>query len=77
VRPAVKEQVESLGGEFVKVAHSEDGSGAGGYAKEMSAEWHAAARHALEQQCRECDIVITTARRGTDIRSRGSWLEAK
>lgn len=27
----------------------------------MSAEWHAAARHALEQQCRECDIVITTA----------------
>ena len=29
--------------------------------QEMSKEWHAAARHALEQQCRECDIVITTA----------------
>ena len=33
VRPVVKEQVESLGGEFVEVAHQEDGSGAGGYAK--------------------------------------------
>ncbi len=60
MRPAVKEQVESLGGEFVEVAHQEDGSGAGGYAKEMSKEWHEAARHALEQQCREVDILITT-----------------
>lgn len=33
VRPVAKEQVESLGGEFVEVAHQEDGSGAGGYAK--------------------------------------------
>ncbi len=35
-RPAVKEQVESLGAEFLTVEISEDGSGAGGYAKEMS-----------------------------------------
>ncbi len=61
VRPVVKEQVESLGGEFVEVAHQEDGSGAGGYAKEMSAEWHQAARRALAEQCRECDIIIGTA----------------
>ena len=39
----------------------EDGSGAGGYAKEMSAEWHAAARAMLTKQLEEIDIVITTA----------------
>lgn len=35
-RPAAKEQVESLGAEFLTVEMQEDGSGAGGYAKEMS-----------------------------------------
>jgi NAD(P) transhydrogenase len=35
-RPAAKEQVESLGAEFLTVEMEEDGSGAGGYAKEMS-----------------------------------------
>ena len=39
----------------------EDGSGAGGYAKEMSAEWHAAARAMLTKQLEDIDIVITTA----------------
>ena len=37
VRPVVREQVESLGGNFLAVPYVEDGSGAGGYAKEMSA----------------------------------------
>lgn len=35
-RPVVKEQVESLGAEFLTVEMEEDGSGSGGYAKEMS-----------------------------------------
>ena len=42
VRPAVKEQVESLGGKFLRVPYEEDGSGAGGYAKEMSDGYKAA-----------------------------------
>ena len=61
VRPAVKEQVESMGGSFLEVDFEEDGTGAGGYAKEMSAEWHAAAARMLADECKEVDIVITTA----------------
>lgn len=61
VRPVTKQQVEAMGGQFLEVDYQEDGSGAGGYAKEMSKEWHAAARAMLTKQCAECDIVITTA----------------
>jgi NAD(P) transhydrogenase len=61
VRPVTKEQVQSLGATFLEVATKEDGSGAGGYAKEMSAEWHAAANKLLLDQCRDVDIIITTA----------------
>ena len=39
VRPAAREQVESMGGEYLTVDIEEDGSGAGGYAKEMSQEF--------------------------------------
>ncbi len=56
-----KEQVEAMGGQFLEVDYEEDGSGAGGYAKEMSKEWHAAAAQMLSKQCEEVDIVITTA----------------
>ena len=61
VRPVTKEQVEAMGGHFLEVDYQEDGSGAGGYAKEMSKEWHAAAREMLTKQCEDVDIVITTA----------------
>lgn len=61
VRPVTKEQVEAMGGQFLEVDYKEDGSGAGGYAKEMSKEWHAAAAKMLSKQCEEVDIVITTA----------------
>ncbi|CAB9508472.1 transhydrogenase, mitochondrial [Seminavis robusta] len=61
VRPVTKEQVEAMGGQFLEVDYQEDGSGAGGYAKEMSKEWHAAARDMLTRQCEDVDIVITTA----------------
>ena len=44
VRAAAAEQIEAMGATFLKVDFEEDGSGAGGYAKEMSAEWHAARR---------------------------------
>lgn len=50
-----------MGGQFLEVDFEEDGSGAGGYAKEMSKEWHAAAAKMLSKQCEEVDIVITTA----------------
>jgi NAD(P) transhydrogenase len=61
VRPVTKEQVQSLGASFLEVPMSEDGSGSGGYAKEMSPEWHAAANKLLSDQCRDVDIIITTA----------------
>jgi len=61
VRPVTKEQVEAMGGQFLMVDYEEDGSGAGGYAKEMSPEWHAAARAMLTKQCQDVDIIITTA----------------
>lgn len=50
-----------MGGHFLEVDYQEDGSAAGGYAKEMSPEWHAAARQMLTKQCAEADIIITTA----------------
>jgi NAD(P) transhydrogenase len=61
VRPVTKEQVEAMGGHFLEVDFKEDGSGAGGYAKAMSEEWHAAAAQMLSKQCEDVDIIITTA----------------
>lgn len=62
IRPAVKEQVESLGGKFVvldvKVDNAES---AGGYAKQMSDEFYRQQREALKKVIADCDVVITTA----------------
>ncbi|KAF9874827.1 NAD(P) transhydrogenase beta subunit [Colletotrichum karsti] len=60
-RPAAREQVQSLGAEFVEVDIKEDGSGAGGYAKEMSKEFIEAEMKLFTEQAREVDIIITTA----------------
>jgi len=60
-RSAAREQVESLGAEFIEVDFKEDGSGAGGYAKVMSKEFIEAEMKLFHEQCREVDIVITTA----------------
>jgi len=60
-RPEVREQVHSMGAEFLTVDLEEDGSGIGGYAKEMSPAFIEAEMALLAQQCREVDIVITTA----------------
>merc|ERR1712158_299762 len=61
VRPAVKEQVKSMGGEFLEVDIEEDGSTEGGYAKEMSKEFIEAEMQLFHDQCKDVDIVITTA----------------
>jgi len=60
-RAAVREQVQSLGAEFLEVKIKESGEGTGGYAKEMSPEFIEAEMKLFEQQCREIDIIITTA----------------
>ncbi|OUC15524.1 MAG: NAD(P) transhydrogenase subunit alpha [Alkalinema sp. CACIAM 70d] len=60
-RPVVKEQVESLGAEFLQVELEEDGSGQGGYAKEMSPEFIKAEMELFAAQAKEVDIIITTA----------------
>jgi NAD(P) transhydrogenase len=53
--------VQSLGAEFIEVDFKEEGSGVGGYAKEMSKEFHEAEMKLFMEQCRDVDIVITTA----------------
>ncbi|CAK7234709.1 hypothetical protein SCUCBS95973_009026 [Sporothrix curviconia] len=61
-RPATREQVQSLGAEFIEVEGvEEDGSGAGGYAKEMSKAFHDAEMKLFSEQARDVDIIITTA----------------
>lgn len=61
VRPVTKEQVESMGATFLEIPHAEDGSGAGGYAKEMSDAHKAAQAAMMLDQAEEVDIIITTA----------------
>lgn len=63
VRPAAKEQVESLGGKFIAVEDEEfkQAETAGGYAKEMSAEYRAKQAELVASHIAKQDIVITTA----------------
>jgi len=61
VRPAVKEQVHSMGAEFLEVEIEESGETAGGYAKEMSKEFIEAEMKLFHEQCKDVDIVISTA----------------
>lgn len=60
-RPAVKEQVESMGAQFLELDFEEDGTGQGGYAKVMSDEFIKAEMALFLQQAKEVDIIITTA----------------
>jgi len=60
-RPVVKEQVASMGAEFLQVELDEDGSGQGGYAKEMSPAFIAAEMALFAEQARDVDVIITTA----------------
>jgi NAD(P) transhydrogenase subunit alpha len=63
VRPATKEQVESLGAKFLAVEDEEfkNAQTAGGYAKEMSAEYKAKQATLTAEHIKKQDIVITTA----------------
>ena len=63
VRPATKEQVESLGAKFLAVEDEEfkNAQTAGGYAKEMSAEYQAKQAELVSAHIAKQDIVITTA----------------
>ena len=63
VRPAAKEQVESLGGKFIAVEDEEfkQAETAGGYAKQMSAQYQAKQAELTAQHIAKQDIVITTA----------------
>ena len=60
-RAEVREQVQSMGAEFLTVTLVEDGSGSGGYAKEMSKEFIAAEMALFLEQAKDVDIIITTA----------------
>ncbi|MEJ1297494.1 MAG: Re/Si-specific NAD(P)(+) transhydrogenase subunit alpha [Candidatus Sedimenticola sp. (ex Thyasira tokunagai)] len=62
-RPEVKEQVESMGAEFLELDYEEeeDGSGEGGYAKVMSKAFIEAEMKLFAEQAMEVDIIITTA----------------
>jgi NAD(P) transhydrogenase subunit alpha len=63
VRPATKEQVESLGGKFVMVdeASMKDAETSGGYAKEMSEDFKKKQAQVIADHIKKQDIVITTA----------------
>ena len=60
-RPAVEEQVQSMGADFLTVEMEEDGTGSGGYAKEMSQAFIDAEHALFEEQAKETDIIVTTA----------------
>jgi H+-translocating NAD(P) transhydrogenase subunit alpha len=61
VRPEVKQQIESMGAEFLELDFKEEGSGAGGYARQMSPEFIKAEMDLFARQAMEVDIIITTA----------------
>jgi len=66
VRPAVKEQVESLGAKYVDVPFLTDeereiAEGKGGYARPMPADWMRRQAEAVHQRATQADVVITTA----------------
>lgn len=62
VRPAVKEQVESLGARFVQMQlHVDDAEDASGYAKEVSADTHVKELDLIASRLPKNDVVITTA----------------
>ncbi|HWV55506.1 Re/Si-specific NAD(P)(+) transhydrogenase subunit alpha [Pseudorhodoplanes sp.] len=63
VRPAVKEQVQSLGAKFIAVEDEEfkQAETAGGYAKEMSKDYQAKQAALIAEHIKKQDIVITTA----------------
>lgn len=60
-RPAVKEEVQSLGAKFIEVAGAADASAAGGYAVEQSEEYKKNQQAKIAESVAKADIIITTA----------------
>jgi len=60
-RPAVKEEVMSLGAKFVEVEGAADASKAGGYAVEQSEDFQQRQKAKIHEHARKADIIITTA----------------
>jgi len=60
-RPEVKEQIESMDAEFLEMDFEEDGTGTGGYAKQMTEAFIAAEMELFAEQAKEVDIIVTTA----------------
>lgn len=62
VRPEVKEQILSLGAKFIELdLGGESGTGAGGYAKELSEEGKARQQQALTERLKKFDVIVSTA----------------
>ncbi|MGI9015444.1 MAG: Re/Si-specific NAD(P)(+) transhydrogenase subunit alpha [Phycisphaerales bacterium] len=60
-RPEVKEQVQSMGAEFLELDFDEEGAGEGGYARVMSDAFIEAEMALFAEQAMEVDVIITTA----------------
>lgn len=60
-RPAVKEEVQSLGAKFIEVEGAADASKAGGYAVEQSEDYKVKQQQRISESIAKADIVITTA----------------
>jgi NAD(P) transhydrogenase subunit alpha len=60
-RPAVKEEVQSLGAKFIEIPGAADASSAGGYAVEQSEEYKRNQQLKIAESIAKSDIVITTA----------------
>lgn len=61
VRRAAKEQVESLGAEFIEVSQDQDNETAGGYAGETSEEYKRMQAELIDQYAKQADIIVSTA----------------
>lgn len=61
VRPEVKEQVQSMGAEFLEVDFQENSGSGDGYAKEMSDDFNKKAAELYAEQAKDVDIIVTTA----------------
>ena len=61
IRPAVKEEVQSLGAKFIEVKLDEETTAAGGYAKEISEDSKKRTQELVAQHVKTADVVITTA----------------
>lgn len=60
-RPEVADQVKSLGGEYIPIDPSEAEVSSTGYAKEMSDDYKAREAQVYAEQCKDVDIIVTTA----------------